>query len=288
MSDDKTSFLVVPLNRMPSELSPNSTLENILEEKKFIRERILPKDNAQLLGDNEAMALLNKLGSDLNINLFACNFRDADRTVNKDIEEANWLNRRIFEAFSITSANKDARDIPFYLTSSILAQSDYGQCAVEFKRRLGLEGKQDLFVLRNVVMSPFTTTHDFVSEMAKEFRKVLEREVKVSSQRLFTWKHPNSMSQNVISRNTPIGDIHTFLVQGADKLYFVYQPHFHMASGRRQFIFSAEITEEAQAQFKKLKGTNDSPAFMRNVKPLFLDDIEDGYSFQAEIYTKKG
>lgn len=181
MSDDKTSFIVVPLNRLPSELRPDSSPENILEEKKFIRERILPKDNAQLLGDNEAMALLNKLGSDLNINLFACNFRYADGTVNKDIEEANWLNRRIFEAFSITSAYKDARDVPFYLTSSILAQSDYGECAVEFKRRLGLEGKQDLFVLRNVVMSPFTTTHAFVSEMAMEFQKVLEREVKVSS-----------------------------------------------------------------------------------------------------------
>lgn len=51
-----------------------------------------------------------------------------------------------------------------------------------------------------------------------------------------------------------------------------------MASGRRQFIFSAELTEEAQAQFKKLKGTNESP----------VDDIEDGYSFQAEIYTKTG
>lgn len=133
-------------------------------------------------------------------------------------------------------------------------------------------------MLRNVVMSPFTTTHDFVSEMAKEFRKVLEREVKVSPQHLSAWKHPNSISQNVISRNTPIGDIHTFLVQGSDKLYFVYQPHFHMASGRRQFIFSAELTEEAQAQFKKRKGTNDSP----------VDDIEDGYSFQAEIYTKTG
>lgn len=96
------------------------------------------------------------------------------------------------------------------------------------------------------------------------------------------------MSQNVVSRNTPKGDIHTFLVQGEDKLYFVYQPHFHMASGRRQFIFSAELSEETRAQFKKFKGADDSPAFMRNVKPLFLDDIEDGCSFQAEIYTKKG
>lgn len=63
------------------------------------------------------MALLNKLGSDLIINLFACNFRYADGTVNKDIEEANWLNRRIFEAFSITQRQQGCSRHPVLCTS---------------------------------------------------------------------------------------------------------------------------------------------------------------------------
>ena len=49
--------------------------------------------------------------------------------------------------------------------------------------RLGLEteSRQDLFVLRNVVMSPFQAAGDFVQNLADEFQKVLEEETKVSS-----------------------------------------------------------------------------------------------------------
>lgn len=179
MSDDKTDFIVVPMNLLPSELDPNSTSDKVKAEKQFIRDRILSKENYELVEDQDAMTLLNKLGSDLNINAFACNFRYPDGRVNTDIEEANWLNRRIFEALSVTSADEDPLQIPFYITSTTFAQSDYGECADVFKKRLGLEGKQDLFVLRNVVMSPFTTTRDFVSEMASVFQNVLEREVQV-------------------------------------------------------------------------------------------------------------
>jgi hypothetical protein len=35
-------------------------------------------------------------------------------------------------------------------------------------------------VLRNVVMSPSTTTQDFVSDMAQVFREILEEEIMVS------------------------------------------------------------------------------------------------------------
>lgn len=38
---------------------------------------------------------------------------------------------------------------------------------------------QELFVLRNVVMSPFQGAGDFVSTIADTFQKVLEEEVQV-------------------------------------------------------------------------------------------------------------
>lgn len=179
MSDNKTDFIVVPFNPIPAELAQNSTPEMVEAQKQFIRERIIPKQNEDLVQDQEAMLLLNQLGSDLNINVFACNFKRSDGTVNTDIEEANWLNRRLFERFSVTSSTEDPLSIPFYLTSTTLAGHEYGVCADELKRRLGLEGKQDLFVLRNVVMSPFTTTRDFVSDLAKIFQQALQEEVVV-------------------------------------------------------------------------------------------------------------
>lgn len=39
-------------------------------------------------------------------------------------------------------------------TSSVFEQSAYKGCLDNFKRRLGLKGEQDLFVLVNVTISP--------------------------------------------------------------------------------------------------------------------------------------
>ncbi|THV00047.1 PLP-dependent transferase [Dendrothele bispora CBS 962.96] len=160
MSDDKTDFIVVPLNLLPSELAPDTSPKKVAQEKQFIRDRILFKDNIDLVRDQEAMDLLNQLGSDLNINAFACNFRYRDGTLNTDIEEANYLNQRIFEKLSVTSTSENPLEIPFYLTSTTFSQREYGECATRLKERLGLDASdsKDLFVLRNVVMSPWSTT----------------------------------------------------------------------------------------------------------------------------------
>lgn len=179
MSDNTTDYIVVPLNLLPSEMRDPPNSDDVEKEKEYIRKQIIPKSNFELVKDKDAMLLLNELGSDLNINAFAVNFRYPDGTLNSSVEEANWLNRRIFEALSVTEAKEDPRKIPFYLTSTTFAEADYGECADRFKARLGLEGKQDLFVLRNVVMSPFTTTHDFMPVLIKAFTDVVEKEVKV-------------------------------------------------------------------------------------------------------------
>ena len=52
---------------------------------------------------------------------------------------------------------------------------------------MGLEtdSRQDLYVLRNVVMSPFQSTGDFVSTLAQLFQDGLEAEVAVSNDQCF-------------------------------------------------------------------------------------------------------
>lgn len=187
MSTKDTSFIVVPFNELPAEKLKDSTPEQVEEERQKIRDRILGKSNAELVqedlerpDDDKAMVLLRALGSDLNINAFACNFRYSNGTLNTDIEEANYLNRAVVERLSVDSPEDDPTKILFFLTSTEFQQTSYKGCVNHFKARLGLEpSENDLFVLRNVVMSPFPTEGDFTGKMADFFKTVVEEEVEV-------------------------------------------------------------------------------------------------------------
>lgn len=56
--------------------------------------------------------------------------------------------------------------------STSLSQTAFGEALSNFKRRLGLEGDEDLFVLVNVSMSPFPTEANFVSTLAQTFQGI--------------------------------------------------------------------------------------------------------------------
>ncbi len=179
MSKDTDSFIIRSLNLLPSEKEDNPDPAKVQAEREYIRENIMFKSNSTISADPKAMELLNHLGSDLNINAFTCNFRLRDGSVNQDVDEANYLNRRIFERLSATNPDEDPRDTPLYITSTTFSQSDYGNCVTNFKTRLGLKGDQDLFVLSNVVMSPFSTEGDYMQKLVKIFQEILEEEVEV-------------------------------------------------------------------------------------------------------------
>lgn len=197
MSTDSSSYVCVPLNLLPAERKAmedlNTTPETydkvVEEEKQKIRERILNKSNQEIIDDDanrapedKAMVLLRALGSDLNINAFALNFRYSDGTLNDDVEEANYLNRRVVEALSVDSPEDDPTKIPFYLTSTEFEHELYGHCAQHFKKRLGLaQDELSLMVLRNVLMTPFPTEGNFIDKMVKIFQEVIEKEVQVRS-----------------------------------------------------------------------------------------------------------
>ena len=171
---------------------PKTTSESyaqaVDEEKQKIRERIFNKSNQEIIDEDaaratedKAMVLLRALGSDLNINAFALNFRYSDGTVNDDVEEANYLNRRVVEVLSVDSPEDDPTKIPFFLTSTELEHELYGECAQHFKKRLGLaQDELSLFVLRNVLMTPFPTEGNFIDKMVNIFQGVVEKEVEVT------------------------------------------------------------------------------------------------------------
>ncbi|RDH36369.1 pyridoxal phosphate-dependent transferase [Aspergillus welwitschiae] len=153
-------FICVPLNRPPGENGNGYFSTEARKERDLIREKILRKSNDDIAAadeDGKLMELLRELGSDLNINAFALNWFDEHGRLNEDLEEANNLMKR---------------------------HELYGECAQEFMHRLGVKKMpESLFVLRNVVMSPFPTDMKFIDELMREFKKVVMQEVIVSRER---------------------------------------------------------------------------------------------------------
>ncbi|KAH9946373.1 PLP-dependent transferase [Epithele typhae] len=247
MSDDETPFIVEPFNALKDP-----------SEKQFIRERIFGKTNEEIVADKVAFQCLCTLGSDLNINAFACNFR-IDGRVNDDVEEANYLNKRVFDRLSITRPHIDPKTVPLFLTATTFALEDYGECVVDFQRRLGLETEsgQDLFLLRNVVMSPFQSAGDFVQKLADIFQGVLEEETK-----------------NVVARNTVSNQVHSFLMQGEDDPYLVYRPNFYHANGRQQLIVRTTFADDAgREQYKQARALYPDAYFQFNSVETTIEDI---------------
>ncbi|KAI0325060.1 PLP-dependent transferase [Cubamyces sp. BRFM 1775] len=228
MSDNTTNYIVVPFNPVDE------------SDKTIIRKRMLGKSNEEVVDDTQAFEVLCKLGSDLNINAFACNFR-IDGRVNDDAEEANYLTNRVYRLFSTPRpySGVDIKTVPLFLSSTIFSQDDYGDCVKNFQTRMGLETDscQDLLVLRNVVMSPFQSAGNYVQDLAGIFQAGLENEVK-----------------NVVARNKVSPQTHTFLMHGYDTLYLVYRPLFYHANSRQQPILAARFSDPAlAARYKALR-----------------------------------
>ena len=186
MSSPKDSFVVIPFNELPSEIkkyaSDDEKAQAVEAEKQRIRAQILSQSNAEVAADQSIMTLLRALGSDLNINAFAINFRYSDGRLNDDIEEANYLSTRVIDALSIDKPTDVPTELPLVLTSTAFEHELYGECGLHFQKRLGLEPSlMDLTVMRNVVMSAFPTERNFIGELAHIFRKVVEENVEVRS-----------------------------------------------------------------------------------------------------------
>ncbi|KAK4186014.1 pyridoxal phosphate-dependent transferase [Podospora australis] len=245
LSTDKDSFICVPFNALPSEAS--NSPKAIELERQRIRDEILTKSNAEIVTADKnvtdpakkTMTLLRKLGSDLNINAFALNWKYPDGKINTDVEEANYLMTRVVSRMSVDNPDDKPNKIPLYLTSTEFSLNDYGHCATNFKKRLGLDtsSSESLMVLRNVVMSPlatFTSKGDFVNMLGETFRQIVVEEVKVCQAR---------------NENTP--DYHSFWPRSSGNpghLFLSYRPMFHLAKHRRQILLEARFANEADAE----------------------------------------
>lgn len=289
LTDSDSPFICVPFNELPSEVAPDSTPAKVEAEKARIREEIVTKTNSEILKqdadrhpDQKATKLMRALGSDLNINAFALNFRyaptgsETQGRLNDDVEEANYLMQRVIEALSVDSPTDDPTQIPLYLTSTEFSDDLYGECKKHYMSRLGLkDSTQDLMVLRNVVMSPFPTDGGFIGELASIFRKTVERETEI-----------------VRKRNQVGEDFHSFLVQGdEDGLYLVHLPMFHVANHRQQLIVSADFDDSQRAKskyFAMKRASPGEPMILVTQRKMDLRDIvKNNRQFTGQIMTKQ-
>ncbi|KAI0427025.1 pyridoxal-dependent decarboxylase domain-containing protein [Xylaria sp. FL1042] len=280
LTDASSPFICVPFNMLPSELGSNPTEERIEAEKTRIRRDIVNRTNAQIAEEDakrprdlKAMKLMRELGSDLNINAFALNFRYEDGRLNEDIEEANYLMQRVVESLSVDSPTDDPTKIPLYLTSTEFSDELYGKCKANFVRRLGLEqSTQDLMVLRNVVMSPFPTDGNFTNDLAQVLYRTVAEETEV-----------------VRKRNTLAPDFHSFLIQGTESTYLVHLPMFHVANHRQQLIVSVEFDKYSKDKYVAMKTSYPSePMILVTQNKTMLKDVVDNNGrFKAQIMTKE-
>ncbi|KAF8182752.1 pyridoxal phosphate-dependent transferase [Mycena galopus ATCC 62051] len=251
-------FIVVPFNPLVNDGDPAKEKE----EKQFIRERIIAKSNRAIIADKEALVELCALGSDLNINAFACNFK-INGKVNDDVEDANYLNSQIFDRLSVTKVSELPQDIPLFLSSTVFGQAECDECLRNYQSsvlwRMGLEtdSRQNLFVLRNV-MSPFQGAGNYSDKIAELFKGVLQEEVQVARDRATA--KPETIWFNIFGRQ---------------KIYLTNGPFFHKGSGRNHLVLSADITGSLGlgGSIYKLLTDNDKMYRCRTLNEITLDDI---------------
>ncbi|KAI1330742.1 pyridoxal-dependent decarboxylase domain-containing protein [Xylariaceae sp. FL0255] len=280
LTDSQSPFICVPFNMLPSELEKHVSEDIIETEKRRIKRDIVNKTNAKIIeedrgrpDDLKAMKLMRELGSDLNINAFALNFRYEDGRLNDDIEEANYLMGRVIEKVSVEKPTDNPTKIPFYLTSTTFDDKLYGRCKANFVRRLGLEqSTMDLMVLRNVVMSPFPTDGNFTNDLAQIFYDIVEKETEV-----------------VRKRNTLAPDFHSFLIQGTEAIYLVHLPMFHVANHRQQLIVSVDFDSVPKAKYIAMKKSFSSEPMILTTqnKTMIQDVVKNNGKFKAQISTKE-
>ncbi len=154
MPQEEDLFTIVPLTLIPNSIPGDTEAAQI----KFIREKVDGRTNEEIEKDEEAMTALEELGPDLNILIYAFNFK-INGQLNTSLKNANLLNKRYYENLSIDEG-EDINDYPMIVSTTDFTTEAYGSYFIEhYKNRLGVTGESDepITVIRTVVQNPWTT-----------------------------------------------------------------------------------------------------------------------------------
>lgn len=188
MAEPDDPFIVVPVQQIPAE-KEGKREEEIETQLKYIKENIAKKENAELVNDPKAMALLKELGSDQIIITYAFNFKKKDGKLNTDPDLANKFNKKIFDKLSLSPDPSITKDTPLIITTSEFDPEIYGWDFVRtFMRRLGVRDDTPLTMkfISSTTMCPWiTATRDgnFIPTVVIDFRETILKIVKDFAER---------------------------------------------------------------------------------------------------------
>jgi glutamate/tyrosine decarboxylase-like PLP-dependent enzyme len=171
MASSADRFVIIPVPRLPAEVSGG----DVEAEMRFIRERISRRNEEDLLSDPAAMALLPELGPDQNILTYAVNFKNLDGSLNTSLEQANRLNKAIYDLLSI-DPGEEIYGYGMIVSTTDFNEEHYGKTFIEdYKRRLGVSASpgSTVTVLRSTTMAPW-----LLSTPEGSFLDVLEYELR--------------------------------------------------------------------------------------------------------------
>jgi glutamate/tyrosine decarboxylase-like PLP-dependent enzyme len=183
MAEPDDPFVVIPVQQIPAERKGKSRAK-IDAQLKYIKERIVEKENNDLLEDDKAMKLLKKLGSDQIIITYAFNFKDEDGRLNTDPRRANAFNQEIFKRLSLSPDRDEVQKTPLIITTSEFEPGVYGDEFVRtFMKRLGVDHDELITMnfISSTTMCPWlTATRDgnFIPVLIKAFRETILQVVK--------------------------------------------------------------------------------------------------------------
>ncbi|KAF5641537.1 L-tyrosine decarboxylase [Fusarium sp. NRRL 52700] len=256
-------FICVPFNMLPAEKNGDRNFLSapVAMERQKIRELITHQNDEEIFASEEAMGIIRDLGSNTNINCFTLNWKDKKGNLNTNLEEANDLMKRVVDRLSISSTKVDPSNIAIHLASTQFSHKDYGTCAHKFMERMGIEKTdKSLFVIRNVVTSPFPTGKDLIASLMMSLHTVIREEVEVCRKR------------NAVEKKKAL-----FLVQGTPRtgeIFLILQPSFHDAAIRRQIILSAKLDDELARFYQVLVGTSHKTVVMvESLEGLLMENV---------------
>lgn len=150
-----------------------------------------------------------------------------------------------------------------------MSQASYGPSLTQFKRRLGLKGDGDLYVLINVTMSPWPSAYNFVQHLAEKFKE-----------------HAEEAMRAAVRRNVGYPDLHGFIIQGyrGDRICGVHLPMFNMQNHRKQLVISCTLPQEVHQKLIESKKQDENMYFtFGNQEPAILSGLISKGSFTGVV-----
>ncbi len=176
LASENDDFEIRMLAKLPDRICKEDScliLDGEAQILEFIRRHIIGKTNEEIGEDADAMYVLSEIGTDVLINAFIVNYKNADGQWNHDVNKLNLLNQKLFDKFSISDPQTAEQDcVEYILMMTTLENDTYAAPLKVLGNAWGIDfgGTSGVNCLVNTIMNPWTTTGGFIDTISKVFK----------------------------------------------------------------------------------------------------------------------